>query len=149
MATATQCHIYSTSNFNTPHLFDLHQPLQLLLQCERSLLLVDATAGMQVVTYDGRAVCNPKAAGMQPELLSREMVSLCPELVAALDGPGGSSVRLFDTAQVGAGLAGRTKGLHMGSAGFFGPLCADRQLSKTPKRGAAGPAAGRAHCPRR
>lgn len=48
VATATQCHIYSTSNFNTPHIFDLQQPLQLLLQCERSLLLCDPTNGMQV-----------------------------------------------------------------------------------------------------
>lgn len=47
-ATATQCHIYSTSNFNTPHIFDLQQPLHLLLLCERSMLLCDAAAGMQV-----------------------------------------------------------------------------------------------------
>jgi hypothetical protein len=48
LATASQCHIFSTSNLNTPHIFDLQQPLQLLLQCERSMLLVDAAAGMQV-----------------------------------------------------------------------------------------------------
>jgi len=99
VATASQCHIYSTSNFNTPHIFDLQQPLQLLLQCERSLLLVDAAACMQVVTYEGRAVCNPKAAGMRPELLSAQMASLSPDTLAAMDRPGGGSVRLFDTAQ--------------------------------------------------
>lgn len=47
-ATATQCYIYSTSNFNTPHMVDLAQPPHLLLQCERCMLLVDAAAGMQV-----------------------------------------------------------------------------------------------------
>lgn len=47
-ATATQCYIYSTANFNTPHIVDLAQPPHLLLQCERCILLVDAAAGMQV-----------------------------------------------------------------------------------------------------
>lgn len=55
---------------------------------------------LQVVTYDGRVVCSPKAAGMRQELLSAQMVSLSPDTLAAMDGPGGSSVRLFDTAQV-------------------------------------------------
>ncbi|KAI8462988.1 MAG: intraflagellar transport protein 80 [Monoraphidium minutum] len=98
-ATAGQCHIYSVSNFNTPHIFDLVAPLSLLLQCERSLLLCDAAAGMQIVTYEGRVVCSPRAAGMRPELLSPRMVSLSPDTLAALDAPGGSSVRVFDTAQ--------------------------------------------------
>jgi hypothetical protein len=48
VAASAQCHIYSTSNFNTPHIFDLQQPLHLLLQCERSMLLCDAASGMQV-----------------------------------------------------------------------------------------------------
>lgn len=146
-ATATQCYIYSTANFNTPHIVDLAQPPHLLLQCERCILLVDAAAGMQVrgttgagapgrrrlpgsvaaagvrgrgarqrqvthvcppltprrtpqvVTYDGRPVCQPKAPGMRPELLSAAMASIAPDTLAALDAPGASAVRLFDTAQ--------------------------------------------------
>jgi hypothetical protein len=167
VATPSQCHIYSTSNFNTPHIFDLQQPLQLLMLCKRCMLLVDAANGMQVcagttprslsdlhscatclqctsalcallriqrsrwrcscarwprpeaaaaprcsphpshraarqvVTYEGRIVCTPRAPGMRPELLAPQMVALSPDTLAAMDGPGGSSVRLFDTAQVG------------------------------------------------
>lgn len=60
----------------------------------------------QVVTYEGRAVCSPKAAGMHPELLSQQLVALSPDTLAALDAPGSASVRLFDTAQVGGGARG-------------------------------------------
>jgi hypothetical protein len=59
-----------------------------------------------VVTYEGRAVCSPKAAGMHPELLSQQLVALSPDTLAALDAPGSASVRLFDTAQVGGGARG-------------------------------------------
>jgi hypothetical protein len=60
----------------------------------------------QVVTFEGRIACTPRAAGMRPELLAPQMVALSPDTLAAMDGPGGNSVRLFDTAQVGgAGLA--------------------------------------------
>lgn len=58
-----------------------------------------------MVTYEGRAVCSPKAAGMRPELLSPDMVALAPDTLAALNGPGGASVRVFDTAQVCQGLS--------------------------------------------
>lgn len=49
-------------------------------------------------------MCSPKAAGMRPELLSTDMVALAPDTLAALNGPGGASVRVFDTAQVCQGL---------------------------------------------
>lgn len=32
VATSTQCHIYSTSNWNTPHIFDLKDTVTLVLQ---------------------------------------------------------------------------------------------------------------------
>jgi hypothetical protein len=46
---------------------------------------------------------------MRPELLSTHMAALSPDTLAAMDGPGAASVRLFDTAQV-AGAARRAAG---------------------------------------
>lgn len=48
VCSATQCHIYSTSNWNTPHIFDLKDPAQLVLQCGRGFALVDAAGAVQV-----------------------------------------------------------------------------------------------------
>jgi hypothetical protein len=63
LATAAQCHIYDTRNFNTPHIFDLKDTVHLILQCERSFLTVDHFTGIQIYTYEGRHVCNPKFQG--------------------------------------------------------------------------------------
>jgi hypothetical protein len=48
VCSATQCHIYSTANWNTPHIFDLKEPAQLVLQCSRGFALVDAVGAAQV-----------------------------------------------------------------------------------------------------
>lgn len=63
VATSTQCHIYSTSNWNTPHIFDLKDTVTLILQCDRHFLLLDNSMGLQIYTYEGRQICNPKFQG--------------------------------------------------------------------------------------
>lgn len=103
VATSTQCHIYSTSNWNTPHIFDLKDTVTLILQCERLFLVMDNSMGIQIFTYEGRQVCNPKFQGLRTELLNRQMVALSNDTLAVLDqgagGVPGATVRFFDTAQ--------------------------------------------------
>jgi hypothetical protein len=75
VCSATQCHIYSTANWNTPHIFDLKEPAQLVLQCSRGFALVDAVGAAQV----GEACC-PTAADAQDRWqknLSLQMHDLC------------------------------------------------------------------------
>jgi hypothetical protein len=48
VCTSSHCHVYATTNFNTPHIFDLKEQPQLVLQCGRSFVLLDAAAGLQV-----------------------------------------------------------------------------------------------------
>lgn len=100
VATSTQCHIYSTGNWNTPHIFDLKDTVTLILQCARHFLIMDNSTGMQLYTYEGRQLCNPKFQGLRTELLNSQMVSLSNDTVAVLDQQAsGSMVRFFDTVQ--------------------------------------------------
>ncbi|GAX72717.1 hypothetical protein CEUSTIGMA_g173.t1 [Chlamydomonas eustigma] len=100
VATSTQCHIYSTGNWNTPHIFDLKDTVTLILQCARHFLILDNSAGIQLYTYEGRQLCNPKFQGLRTELLNQRMVALSNDTVAVLDQQlTGSMVRFFDTAQ--------------------------------------------------
>lgn len=48
VCTSSHCHVYSTSNFNTPHIFDLKEQPQLVLQCSRNFALQGAATGLQV-----------------------------------------------------------------------------------------------------
>ncbi|WIA18978.1 hypothetical protein OEZ85_003645 [Tetradesmus obliquus] len=106
VCSATQCHIYSTSNWNTPHIFDLKDPAQLVLQCGRGFALVDAAGAAQVYTYEGRPVCSLKLQGQGSGLegLNYQLISLSSDTLALASG---SSIRCFETAQ------GRPVGQHI------------------------------------
>lgn len=99
VATSTQCHIYSNGNWNTPHIFDLKDSVNLIMQCERCFLMIDNSTGIQIYTYEGRPICNPKFQGLRTEFLNKQMVSLSNDTLAILDQSGATTIRFFDTAQ--------------------------------------------------
>jgi len=99
VATASQCCIFQCGGGdfqNVPTLFDLKDPVVLILLGERHFLLVDPFAGVRVFTYEGRQVCSPKFQGLQPEFLTGGLVALADDAVAIVESAGRSKVRLFD-----------------------------------------------------
>jgi len=98
-ATVTQCCIYNTNNWNTPHIFDLKDTVTLIVQCERAFLMVDNFTGIQLYSYEGRQTCNPKFQGLRTEFLNAQSVSLSNDVLALIDRADSKSVRFFDTAQ--------------------------------------------------
>ena len=70
VATTTQCFIYSTTNWHTPHIFDLRASAQLIVLAESYFAMMDGVA-LTVYSYEGRVVSNPRFNGLRPELLSR------------------------------------------------------------------------------
>ena len=99
VATTSQCCVFQcgAGGFqNVPTLFDLKDPVGLILLGERHFLLVDPFAGVRVFTYDGRHVCSPKFQGLQPEFLTGGLVALADDAVAIVESAGRSKVRLFD-----------------------------------------------------
>jgi len=95
-ATATQCHIYNVNNWNTPHIFDLRNPVNVIIQSSTHFVTIDNFAGVQVYTYEGRAKGNPRAAGLRPEFLNHKTVSLSSDTIAILDKSDSKTIRLFD-----------------------------------------------------
>lgn len=104
VAKATQCFIYTLPNWNTPHMFDLRAPVNLIIQAEKHFVMVDNLNGVQVFSYDGRVMCNPRFPGMRVDFLNRRTLSLSSDTVAvvgkseAAAASGGDSkvVRIFD-----------------------------------------------------
>lgn len=47
VASSTQCFLYSVTNWNTPHIFDLKEPVSLIVQSSKYFLLMD-TSGVTV-----------------------------------------------------------------------------------------------------
>jgi intraflagellar transport protein 80 len=96
LATATQCHVYNVNNWNTPHIFDLRNPVNVIVQSSTHFVTIDNFVGVQVYTYEGRAKGNPRAAGLRAEFLNHKTVSLSSDTIAILDKSEGKTIRLFD-----------------------------------------------------
>jgi len=94
--TATQCCIYSTSNWNTPHIIEQRGTVSLILQSASHFLMVDTVNGLQVYNYDGRVMSQPRFQGMRADLLSTNNVAYASDTIAMTDHVDLKTVRVFD-----------------------------------------------------
>lgn len=97
VSTSAQCYIYSTSNWNTPYIFDSNSTVSLILLCAKSFLVV-SPGNIVLYAYDGRKISQPKFAGLRTEFLSSSSISLSPDIVAIIDSSNKKMIRTFDTA---------------------------------------------------
>lgn len=96
VATATQCFIYSVTNWNTPHIFDMSAAVSLIMLCEKHFLMVD-TNGVGIYSYEGRPISSPRFQGLRAEFLNVNTMALSNDCVAILDASDRKKVRCFDT----------------------------------------------------
>lgn len=86
VATSTQIHIYNIlTGSGTPVIFDLKDSVNLILQCEKHFLTVDNFSGIQIYSYEGRMISNPKFGGLRTEFLSHQTISLSRDYLAILN----------------------------------------------------------------
>lgn len=95
-ATTSHMYLYNTKNWTSPHIVDLKEPVNFIVQAESRFIIVSNTAGVLVYTYDGRLACSPRSAGVRPEFLCANSVSLSTELVAICDRSNARTIVLFD-----------------------------------------------------
>ena len=69
-----------------------------------SFAIADTVMGMQIYSYEGRVLSQPKFQGLRPESLSADCVSLSSDVIAILDQTDMKTVRVFDV------LTGRPSG---------------------------------------
>ena len=96
MLTATQCVIYSTTNWNTPHIIELRGTVSLIVQSRDHFAMVDTVNGLQVLNFDGRVLSQPRFQGMRADFLSPLTLGYASDAVALIDPADAKSVRLFD-----------------------------------------------------
>ncbi|GLV42372.1 Outer segment 5 [Carabus blaptoides fortunei] len=94
--TPAQCHIYTTTNWNTPTIFDLKDgAVNHLVLAEKYLTIVER-ANVSVYTYQGRVIASPRWQAMNPENLSRLQISLSSDTLAVCDQTEHKSVYIFE-----------------------------------------------------
>lgn len=85
VATTSQGLIYNTMTWAPPIQFEVRDSVTLIRQSERCFLTVDSFNGIQIMSYDGRRLSNPKFQGLQTELLRRQAVALSSDTLAVID----------------------------------------------------------------
>uniref|UniRef100_H2ZBZ1 Anaphase-promoting complex subunit 4 WD40 domain-containing protein n=1 Tax=Ciona savignyi TaxID=51511 RepID=H2ZBZ1_CIOSA len=98
VVTSSQCLVYSTSNFNTPSIFDLREGnIAFIQQSEKNFLIADHS-GLYINSYEGRQICSPKLpGGTRGSTLSNRILSLGPDVLAVRDPKNDRSILLYDT----------------------------------------------------
>eukprot|EP01063_Lacrimia_lanifica_P000259 TRINITY_DN10127_c0_g2_i1.p1 TRINITY_DN10127_c0_g2~~TRINITY_DN10127_c0_g2_i1.p1 ORF type:complete len:778 (+),score=341.25 TRINITY_DN10127_c0_g2_i1:60-2393(+) len=96
IATTTQCVIYATDNFNTPHQFDLKATVNLILQAEKLFAIVDLVNGIQLHNYDGRAQCVVKTPQLTVSMINNYSLALSNDTFAVRDAGNSRAVQIFD-----------------------------------------------------
>lgn len=84
--TTTQCYIYETSNWSTPHYFDLKNvDVIMIKQCQKLFILV-TQFGLNVYAYDGRFLRTIKVPNTKMESLRPNLIGLNCYTLAYRDG---------------------------------------------------------------
>jgi len=95
VSTTTQCFIYSVYNWNTPHIFDIRNTVQLIVLAQSYFLMMDSNA-LTIYNFEGRVISSPKFNGFMPQVLNKSTVALCDDCVVILDRSDSKTIRCFD-----------------------------------------------------
>ncbi|CAG9768961.1 unnamed protein product [Ceutorhynchus assimilis] len=96
ITTPGQCYIYSSSNWNTPFIFDLKDGAVIHLElAEKHMLLIEKnTVGLY--NYQGKMISQPKWPNMRLDSIKAPLISLSNDLLAVRDANDQKSIHLVD-----------------------------------------------------
>jgi len=98
IVTTSQCLIYTSTNFNTPSIFELRNPsVSFLQQCESCFALIDVSAVL-IYSYEGRQISVLKLPSqVHTYMLNNSTFSISKDVCAVKDGKDERLVHFFDT----------------------------------------------------
>lgn len=97
VATTRQCLVYKTSNWHTPVVFELKEgTLRFIKQSRDNLMLIDNQNGIQIYSYEGRLVSNPKLQNARLDLLNEDLVTFSADTIAIRDQRDPKKVHVLD-----------------------------------------------------
>jgi intraflagellar transport protein 80 len=83
-------------NLNTPIIFDIKAPPAFMHLCKKHFLTLDQISGLQVISYEGRVLSQPRFQGLRAEYLTQDMVALSPDTVVVVDSVDSKNVQILD-----------------------------------------------------
>lgn len=61
VATTTQVFIYNTTNWTSPFVIDVKEPVSLIIQGAKYMVLIDYGQNLNIYNYEGRLISSPKS----------------------------------------------------------------------------------------
>lgn len=96
VATTGTVYVYPFKAIATPFLVEVKAPVTTVVQSTQNFALVDPIGGLRVLQYDGKLLSTPRFQGFRPELISKAMLALSPDVVAVIDPVQRNKVHIFD-----------------------------------------------------
>ncbi|KAJ3020204.1 Intraflagellar transport protein 80 [Thoreauomyces humboldtii] len=99
VATSSQCHVYNDRNWNTPAIVDVvnNGRVTCIQQCPEYFVLVDTITGIQVFSYEGRLISQPRLTGLRAECVTVHTISVSSDVLAVKDRADEKTIFLFET----------------------------------------------------
>lgn len=96
VVTSKTCYVYAADNFNTPMVFDLKGSVSHIVQSESYFALVSSINGVQVFSYAGKLVSNPRVKGLKTAFLKRHDISLSSDILVLIDSAKRQNIHILD-----------------------------------------------------
>jgi len=94
--TPTQCYIYNVNNWTTPHIFDIKDSVNLIVQSPKYFCLVDVANGILIYSYEGKQISSIKVTNIKYEALNKKKLSISQDILAIIDTSNSKIVKFFE-----------------------------------------------------
>lgn len=96
VATTTQVFIYNTTNWTSPFVIDVKEPVSLIIQGAKYMVLIDYGQNLNIYNYEGRLISSPKSQGLRVEFLNKNSISISSDMIGIIDTTNSKIIRIFD-----------------------------------------------------
>lgn len=96
VATTHQVQIYDTQNWASPFVIDVKEPISLIVQGAKYMVLIDAANNLNVYNYEGRHISSPKFQGLRVEFLNKNSISVSSDVIGLIDTSNTKIIRIFE-----------------------------------------------------
>lgn len=96
VATTSQVFIYDTQNWTSPFVIEIKEPISLIIQGAKYMVLIDSGQNLNIYNYEGRLISSPKSQGLRVEFLNKNSISISSDVIGIIDTTNSKIIRIFE-----------------------------------------------------
>lgn len=88
--------IYNTQNWTSPFVIEIKDPISLIVQGAKYMVLIDSSEQIKAFNYEGRHISSPKSQGLRVEFLNKNSISVSSDVIGIIDTTNPKIIRIFE-----------------------------------------------------